>query len=153
MTENNAFDFFDFSEEEAEEKAREFESDKYERDGRICICGHPIKRHAFYGGLSTCTPTRLICPCKKAREVIEASDTRLFLRKTRGSGSSHALAQGILAAKHKGQEVKWLVEMRCDKCGVEGKVSPVAVSQRGVIMDEATGYDALLCQKCREESA
>lgn len=152
MTENNAFDFFDFSEEEAEEKANEFKTDSYDRDGRICICGHPIKRHTSFNGISTCTPTRLICPCKKQRAVLETSDTRVFLRKTRGSGSSHALAQGILACKDK-HEVKWLVEMKCDKCGTEGKVSPVAVSQRGVIMEEATGYDALLCQKCRTEVA
>jgi len=151
MTENNAFDFFDFSEEEAVEQARLFESDKYDRDGRICLCGHPMKRHANYGAGSTCSPSRLICPCKKSRPVIETSDTRVFLRKTRGSGSGHALAQGILAAKGK-HDITWLVEMKCDKCEAEGKVSPVAVSQRGTIMDEATGFDALLCQKCREES-
>jgi hypothetical protein len=147
MTENNAFDFFDFSEEEAVKQARLFESDKYDRDGRVCLCGHPMKRHAF----TKCSPSRLICPCKKARPVLETSDTRVFLRKTRGSGTGHALAQGILAAKGK-HEITWLVEMKCDKCGTEGKVSPVAVSQQGSIMDEATGFDALLCQKCREES-
>ena len=151
MTENNAFDFFDFSEEEAEEQAKLFGSDKFDRDGRICLCGHPMKRHTDTGGRSACSPSRLICPCKKSRPVIESSDTRVFLRKTRGSGSGHALAQGILAAKGK-HEIKWLVEMKCDKCEAEGKVSPVAVSQRGTIMDEATGFDALLCQKCREES-
>jgi hypothetical protein len=151
MTENNAFDFFDFSEEEAEQQAREFESDKYDRDGRICICGHPMKRHTSFNGMTTCSPSRLICPCKKSRPVIESSDTRVFLRKTRGSGSSHALAQGILAARGK-HEITWLIEMKCDKCGAEGKISPVAVSQAGIIKDEPTGFDVLLCQKCREES-
>jgi len=151
MTENNPFDFFDFSEEEAEEKAREFEGDGYNRDGRICICGHPMKRHTEYGGLSTCSPSRLVCPCKKGKPVLEVSDTRVFLRKTRGSGTAHALTQGILACKGK-HEVKWLVEQRCDRCKSEGKVSPVPVTQQGIIKDEATGYDVLLCQRCREEN-
>jgi hypothetical protein len=62
------------------------------------------------------------------------------------------LAQGLHAAQKAGHTVKWLIEMKCDKCAIEGKVSPVAVSQRGTIMDEATGFDVLLCQKCREES-
>ena len=159
MTENNAFEFFDFSEEEAEEQARLFESDKFERDGRICLCGHPMARHTFLdGGKSTCSPSRLVCKCRKARPVLETSDTRVFLRKTRGVGSGHALSQGILAARGK-HEITWLVEMKCDKCGTEGKVSPVVVSERGIILsnfytneDKQPRFDKLLCQQCREES-
>jgi hypothetical protein len=146
----NPFEFFDFSEEETEEAAKAISTEGYDRDGRICVCGHPMKRHAVYGGMTSCTPTRLVCPCKSARPVLDVSDTRVFLRKTRGSGSLHALAQGLFAAIKANHKVDWLVEQKCDKCGIEGKVSPVAVSQRGVIMEEATGFDALLCVKCRE---
>jgi hypothetical protein len=147
------FDFFDFSEEEAEEQAMAVSNETGDRDGRICVCGHPAKRHNIYSGIVSCSPTRLVCPCKKLKPVVETSDTRVFLRKTRGAGPSHALAQGIFAASKKGHSVEWLIEMKCDKCGTEGKVSPVAVSQQGVVMYEATGFDVLLCQKCREESA
>jgi hypothetical protein len=153
MTDNNAFEFFDFSEEETEEAALNISTEGYDRDGRICACGHPMKRHSSYGGLSTCSPTRLVCPCKEARAVIETSDTRVFLRKTRGSGTLHALAQGLHAAQKAGHTVKWLIEMKCDKCGTQGQVRPVSVSQRGVIMEEATGYDKLLCVTCRENLA
>jgi len=146
----NAFEFFDFSEEETEEAAKAISTEGYDRDGRICACGHPIKRHAIYGGMTSCTPTRLVCPCKASRPVLDVSDTRVFLRKTRGQGSLHALAQGLFAALKAGHKVEWLVEQKCDKCGTEGKVSPVAVSQQGVTMNEATGYDALLCLTCRE---
>jgi hypothetical protein len=150
MADANAFDFFDFSEEESEQTAKDILSEGYDRDGRICMCGHPMKRHNEYSGIMSCSPTRLVCPCKKSRPVIDVSDTRVFLRKTRGPGSLHALAQGILAAGKAGHKVEWLIEHKCDKCGVDAKVSPVAVTQHGAIVDEATGYDALLCVQCRE---
>jgi hypothetical protein len=162
MTENNAFDFFDFSEEEATEKAREFEYEKYDRDKRICICGHPMKRHTELDeGKSSCSPSRLICKCRYSRPVLETSDTRVFLRKTRGTGSGHALSQGILAAKGK-HEITWLIDMKCDRCQDEAKVSPVVVTRRGVIIshfdsnddrdEEKEIFHKLLCQNCREES-
>lgn len=158
MKENNPLDFFDFSEEEAREQARLFESDKFERDGRICLCGHPMSRHTFVNGGSTCSPSRLVCKCRHSRPVLETSDTRVFLRKTRGVGSGHALSQGILAAKGK-HEITWLIEMKCDKCGADGKVSPVVVSERGIILtnfdtndDRQPRFDQLLCQNCREDA-
>jgi hypothetical protein len=150
MTEKDPFEFLDFTEEEAQEALEEV-STRGGRDGRICLCGHPNKRHTTYSGIVSCTPTKMSCPCKKVRLVVDASDTRPFLRKTHGAGVFHALGQAMVGAKKSGISVEWIVDMKCDRCGVEGPVSPVPVNQRGISVDEATGYDALLCRTCREE--
>lgn len=147
---NDAFSFVDFTLEEATEAEKALTPGR-ERDGRICICGHPITRHVLVAGLVFCKPTRMECPCKEQRIVLDTSDTRSFLRKTEGQGPLHALGRGLQTAINAGHKVEWLVEMQCDRCGEQGPVAPVAVSQRGVAMDIPTGYDKLLCRKCRTE--
>lgn len=121
------------------------------RDGRICVCGHPMTRHTLLSGLVYCKPSKMECPCKRDRPVVEASDTRPFLRKTEGQGPRHALSRGLAAAIKAGHDVRWLVEQRCDRCATESPVSPVPVTQNGIAVDDPTGYDALLCAKCRLE--
>lgn len=120
-------------------------------DRRICVCGHPAGRHTQVQGITLCKPTRMECPCKNLRAVLRAEDTRNFLRKTEGSGALHALGRGLKAAHEAGKSVEWLVEAKCDRCGTEAQVSPVAVTQRGIVVQSATGFDALLCRKCREQ--
>lgn len=126
-------------------------SNEHGRDRRICICGHSMKRHedASGRGVLQCSTGKQNCPCKKPRAVLETSDTRNFMRKTIGSGSMHALGLGIAGAVNAGHGVTWLIELKCDKCGAEGTLSPTAVTQNGVVKDEATGFDALLCRECR----
>ena len=121
------------------------------RDGRVCACGHPMTRHAILNGLVYCKPTRMECPCKRDRPVLTTSDTRPFLRKTEGQGAMHALGRGLLAASRDGHQVEWLSAPECDRCHAQGPVSPVPVTQQGVAVNEATGYDALLCAKCRTQ--
>jgi hypothetical protein len=143
-------DFFDFSEEEAEEAAEKMEQISGRKDGRICICGHSKTRHTMFNtGVINCTVGKQSCPCMKVRLVVECDDNRKFMRKTEGAGALHALSQGILGAVKAGLEVKWLVEQKCDKCARVDKVSPVPVTQNGQIVDYATGYDLLLCRDCR----
>ena len=119
------------------------------RDGRICLCGHGAARHSVVGGAVWCKPARMDCPCKNLRPVILVDDARPFLRKTVGSGPMHALVRGMSALVESGKRVEWIVDLKCDKCGVEGAVVPVPVTRNGVVSSEATGYDALLCAKCR----
>jgi hypothetical protein len=154
MTENeklDAFSFFDFSMEEAQTADKELLSKPSERDGRICVCGHPVARHLNSGGIVYCKPTRMECPCKSVRSVLESSDVRPFLRKTNGPGTMHALGRGLASAIEKGNKVSWLVDMQCDRCGKEGPVSPVPVTQTGFSTAYPTGYDKLLCSECRLE--
>lgn len=143
---------FDYDEAAAAEEELVTSGRKRSGDRRICVCGHPVGRHTQVSGIVFCKPTRMDCPCKSLRPVLKAEDTRNFLRKTEGPGALHALGRGLKAAHDAGKNVEWVVEAKCDRCHVEGPISPVAVTQRGVIVDVATGYDALLCRKCREEA-
>ena len=143
---------FDFDVEDV----KKVEERKYEakhRDARICVCGHPMTRHTIVNGLVFCKPTRLECPCKTTKPVLEAEDVRYFIRRTQGPGPEHALARGIFASINAGKGVKWIIEMSCDRCNeVREDLTPAPVTQRGVISyDEPTGFDALLCRQCREE--
>jgi hypothetical protein len=148
----NPFSFFDFSEEDVVEVNEEMKLVKGERDGRICICGHAVKRHGGQEiGVTYCSPSRMTCPCKNIRVVLDTQDTRDFLRKTVGSGPMHALGRGIQTAMEKSHKVEWLIPAVCDRCETAGPLSPVPVSQQGQVAIEATGWDALLCRKCRSE--
>lgn len=120
------------------------------RDNRICACGHRMSAHTTVAGAGFCRPTKMECPCKAPRPVLEVQDTRLFNYKTEGSGALHALARGILASARGGKWVKWTVDLECDRCKKPAeRLLPSAVSQRGQAMPSATGHDALLCEDCR----
>lgn len=122
------------------------------RDGRICLCGHGVGKHLEVGGVVLCKPSKMDCPCKKLRPVIDAEDTRPFLRKTQGGGASHALTRGLAALAESGKDANWIVDLVCDRCGKEHKsLTPVPVTKDGRAVSAATGYDALLCPDCREE--
>lgn len=143
------FSFFDFTEDEARE-ALAVVSDKTKVRGKICICGHPMGRHSITSGLTSCTAGKQTCPCKRARAVIEVDNARIFLRRTTGGGALHALTLGMTAALEAGQQVDWVIDVACDRCGNSGLVSPTPVTENGVIMNKATGYNVLLCRDCRE---
>ena len=149
---SSIFDNFNVTEEEAVEALEEVKKNPHRRDGAICICGHARSKHLVGSLGTTCVPAKQYCPCKKVRVVVETSDTRNFLFKTDGAGANHALMKGITKAITGGAEVEWLAGNLCDRCGEQKKVDVVPVSQRGVTMNEATGYDALLCVTCRMEA-
>jgi hypothetical protein len=136
--------------EQADKSTREVSRRERDRDISVCLCGHGSARHIVVGGAVFCKPSRMECPCKRLRPVLECKDTRKFLRKTTGGGALHALTLGILAHAQEGKPVKWLVELKCDRCGKDDKnVVPVPVTQHGRAVGYATGYDALLCRECR----
>jgi hypothetical protein len=153
LSEKNALEMMGISIEEALEVDKQL-TDKHKskkKDSRICICGHAVVKHTVYGGVVACKPSALTCPCKKVRSVLEAEDTRYFLRKTAGSGAMHALSRGIINSIKTHKSVTWIIPLECDRCGrSENNVVPVPVTQSGYATDEATGYDALLCPDCRQ---
>jgi hypothetical protein len=136
---------------EADAKSRERLS-SMARDPRICLCGHATARHTVVNGVVFCKPSRMECPCKKVRPVLEADDTRKFLRRTTGSGALHALTLGIVSHAQTGKSVRWIVDLVCDRCGAsDNNVVPAAVTQQGRATNSPTGFDALLCPTCRTE--
>lgn len=144
--------------EDVEEADRQLELQGKRRyrqnDTRVCVCGHGVGRHTVLGGVVYCKPSRMECPCKKCRPILCVEDSRKFLYKTSGAGSMHALSLGILASAREGKSVQWLLELplTCDRCGSTSEnIVPVPVTQTGRATSYPTGYDALLCPKCRVE--
>ncbi len=152
----NALALLGISAEEAVETDEKL-TRKPSRDKRICLCGHAVNKHSTDAGLVICVPSRYNCPCKNIRAVVQAEDTRLFLRKTSGPGAEHALTRGLAASFSADKGVEWIETPKCDKCGIEAtpagdvRISPVAVTEYRTVSNEATGYDALLCDTCLEE--
>lgn len=125
------------------------------RDGRICACGHSMTKHKFdkFIGVHTCKPSKMDCPCKNPRPVLEAEDTRPFLRRTQGGGARHALSRGLAALVSSGKSAEWIIDLNCDGCKEASDVLvPVPVTKDGFASDEATGIDLLLCPTCREKA-
>lgn len=123
------------------------------RDGRICICGHGVSKHTVYpNGKVLCKPSKMQCPCKNVRAVIDAEDTRPFLRRTVGAGSMHAFTRGLAVLAASGKEAHWIIDLVCDDCGeFDNNIQPVPVTADGRVSSstDATGYDKFLCPSCR----
>lgn len=123
-------------------------------DKRICLCGHSVSRHDLTLERPSCVVGKQFCPCRKIQPVLVVEDTRPFIRKTDGASVLHALTRGIAAAALKGQAIEKIEEAwACHRCSAtDVRLSPVPVSANGVVMQVATGYDALLCDECRIKS-
>jgi hypothetical protein len=136
--------------DEAIETDRRLKS-KPRRDPRICICGHAVNKHVPESG--ACEPTKYKCPCRHVHAVITVDDTRLFLRKTTGPGSEHALVRGMAALAEAGKDCEWIEGAQvCKKCGAEGagRVVPTN-SAMTVALNEHSAYNMLLCNSCYKE--
>ena len=119
-----------------------------QRDGRVCICGHGVARHKVTEFGTTCNPSRMSCPCKRVRAVLDSEDTRPFLRKTQGFGTSHALVRGVAAVLALGKDVTWIDTPMCDvpECDTPyERVVPVPVTESGHPIDHASEFNAFLC--------
>lgn len=143
---------------------------KKDADKLICLCGHGVTRHTVSYGAVLCQPSRMVCPCKRVQPVLRVSDTRPFMRKSRGNGPAHALSlgiQGLLAKTTKPAQTKrgplpfwevppeehfieWIVEQRCDRCKKEGPVKPamLTLDRLRLTNEPITGIDVLLCTSC-----
>lgn len=126
------------------------------KDSRVCICGHGINKHTNINGYVLCKPSRMNCPCKVTRPVLTCSNIRPFMRRSLGSGSSHALMQGFRKAIELNAEITWIEPPTCDyqkngvKCGSTNQVVPSLVTQNGFYTTEPMGYDVFLCIECKD---
>ena len=142
------------------------------RDQRVCICGHPMARHAptdrhikstdedgketiFTTHTGGCQPSKMSCPCAQERVVLTASDIRPFLRKTQGGGRAHALMRGIAALEERGGTVEWMKEPECDHPDCSDRTAPVTVQNVNDYWQVTPGVVAQrnvwLCRTCMAE--
>lgn len=137
---------------ETSRRTGEVNASRGKADRRICVCGHRVAAHTEIAGVTFCKPSRMECPCKKCRPVLEAEDTRVFIRATAGGGRLHALSQGLYNLIARGKNARWIIDFKCDRCNEKSEkpLTPVPVTQSGISVSYATGYDALLCDDCRE---
>jgi hypothetical protein len=49
----------------------------------VCVCGHAVNKHTSTDGHVFCRTARMFCPCETITPVVQASDTRYFMTKTR----------------------------------------------------------------------
>lgn len=123
------------------------------RDGRICICGHPMARHKDEAGVGIifCRPSRLSCKCQTPYAVIEVRNTRPFMFRTTGLGLEHALQAGIFRCREKGIEITWLVPQQCEREGCDSTlgVQAVPLSDRMKPVAQESKINALMCVGCR----
>jgi hypothetical protein len=130
---------------------------KPRRDSRICICGHAISRHNIDedSGRSTCSPSQMSCSCLHINPVLEADDTRMFLRKTTGPGKEHALIRGISALIAIDKSCTWIAGSQlCQKCGTaELPIVPVPVKdpEMSKVVYRQSQHNAMMCAKCLGE--
>lgn len=154
-TNDNPFAHLDVSYEEIKEANKPIDQTvRHDRDKRICICGHGLSRHKQnIRGRLECKPNTMYCKCKQERPVIEVDDTRIFILKTVGHATGHALLRGMQRAHEKEQNIKWVVESRCDSCGLYLPIVPMIVTEDGKIakQDIDTGRYALMCRECRSK--
>jgi hypothetical protein len=134
-----------------------------ERDGRICICGHPAKCHTSEAGEASavhfamkasgrnkCFPGRQSCPCRKFVGVLIASDVRKFMHRTTGPGPGHALTKGIDSGAQSHISMSWTENAVCELCK-RSDVVLTAVSLDNTLFEsnDATPINYLLCAEDR----
>lgn len=123
------------------------------RDGRICMCGHPLTQHdEFSAGQNGCFPSRTICSCKTPFPVLDVSDKRFFQFSTTGWGERHAISVGLLALTKSGGTSRLLIESRCFNCTNESvKLIPTSLSSGNSILESTGEQNLLLCSSCWSE--
>jgi hypothetical protein len=151
-------DSFDFSEEEIQIVNEAVSEPPRRNDKRICICGHPMSRHALDSG--KCRPARFDCDCVRKHPVLEVPNTKYFLSRSVGSGEKHALSRGIVMAQNGmgdnfNERAKWLVDMVCEnpECKKPTKLYPVRVNRHAYRIydhDKDEGVTMFFCESCRE---
>lgn len=148
----NPFAHLDVTYDEIKQANQQHQNIRPDRDKRICICGHPINRHKTnIRGRLECKPNSMYCKCKTERPIIEVSDTRVYIQKTLGHATGHALLRGMQRAYEKEHTIKWLTEPQCDLCGLHAPTVPMIVTEDGKLAghDIDTGRYLLMCRNCR----
>jgi hypothetical protein len=124
-------------------------TDPMSYQGGVCLCGHPVSEHVDNG---LCQAGLNICFCRRAKVVINVSDTRHFYKATKGPHEAHALLTGLAGLRaSNGKGVK-LVEWKCQTkgCSSSSKVGPVRMRRDVDLSLGLSVHDShrFMCEKC-----
>lgn len=116
----------------------------------ICVCGHPMAHHeTVYEGLDSCQESKMFCPCRHKKAVLEAEDLRAFKFSSEGYGRDHALWKGLKKLRNMGKGAVALVDSRCWKCFEERPIEPVSLTPENRVSRQPQARNVMVCMQCR----
>lgn len=127
---------------------KELKAKEYNRG--VCVCGHAMNKHTKYGiNEWSCQTARMWCPCEAPKVIVEVSDTRYFMTKSRGYGEKHALSTGLSRLHEKGGTSKLVIEPKCFRCEeVKYPLVPAAFDRHIRLIFKPGPYNGLFCRDC-----
>jgi hypothetical protein len=136
--------------DEIEIKAHRDDAKRREFNRLVCVCGHAMNKHSeFNPGLWSCHTARMYCPCERPRAVVEVSDTRYFMTKSRGYGAQHALSTGLSKLHEKGGTSKLIIEPNCFRCEEpRTPLLPAAFDREVRLVFKPGQLNGLFCHDC-----
>jgi hypothetical protein len=114
----------------------------------VCVCGHAMNKHS--DGL--CHTARMYCPCENPMPVVEVSDTRYFMTKSRGYGAQHALSTGLSRLHEVGGSSRLIIEPKCFRCGeMANPLIPAGFSRDQWLVYRPGIFNGMFCLSCISE--
>lgn len=116
----------------------------------VCVCGHPIAHHeSVYEGLDSCQESKMFCPCRHKKAVLEVEDLRAFKFSSEGYGRDHALWKGLKKLRKMGKGATTLVDSICWKCLEERPIEPVSLTPENRVSRHPEARNVMVCIPCR----
>jgi hypothetical protein len=124
-----------------------------EYDRLVCVCGHAVNKHKeFRSGTWQCHTARMYCPCEWPKAVVEVSDTRYFMTKSRGYGARHALSTGLSRLHERGGTSRVVIEPLCFACKRETTpLLPATFDSQQRLIFKPGPLNGLFCHDCLSE--
>jgi len=116
----------------------------------VCVCGHPMAHHeSVYEGLDSCQESKMFCPCRFKKAVVEVEDLRAFKFSSEGYGRDHALWKGLKKLRAMGKGATALVDSICWKCFEKRPIEPVSITPGNLVSKQPQARNVMVCIPCR----
>ena len=116
----------------------------------VCVCGHPMAHHeSVYEGLDSCQESKMFCPCRFKKAVLEVEDLRAFKFSSEGYGRDHALWKGLKKLRTMGKGATALVDSTCWKCLEKRPIEPVSITPGNLVSRQPQARNVMVCIPCR----
>jgi hypothetical protein len=144
----NALDRLGIDESEIQIHRSDLKRKEYDR--KVCICGHAMNKHKeFRSGQWQCHTAKMYCPCEIPKAVVEVSDTRFFMTKSRGYGAKHALSTGLSRLNERGGTSRLIIEPVCFACKRETTpLLPATFDRERRLIFKPGPLNGLFCIDC-----